>query len=59
MNKLDLVTLWEYNHWANERIFQRAARLSVEQLAAESWLSHHSCLKTLVHIVDTEWSWIS
>ena len=59
MEKQELITFIEYNHWANERIFRRATRLSVEQLTATSWLSHHSLLNTLVHIADTEWSWRS
>ena len=59
MKTLELIALLEYNYWANERIFQRAARLSVEQLTATSWLSHHSLMKTLIHIVDAEWSWRS
>ena len=57
MNVPELLTLLEYNHWANERIFQRATRLSTEQLTVSSWLSHGTLLQTLVHNVDTVWSW--
>lgn len=57
MRAEDLTLLFEYNRWANERILRAAARLSKEQLEADTYLSHDSAFGTLIHIADAEWSW--
>jgi uncharacterized damage-inducible protein DinB len=57
VNARHIALLYGYNQWANDRILQRAARLSPRQLTARSGLSHGSLLDTLLHIADTEWSW--
>jgi uncharacterized damage-inducible protein DinB len=53
----DLQLLFEYNHWANERVLRYAARLTTRQLNAPAKLGQGSVLQALVHIVDVEWSW--
>jgi uncharacterized damage-inducible protein DinB len=53
----DLSTLVQYNHWANKRILQRAARLTPEQLIQPCWLSQGTLLGTLIHIIDAQWTW--
>jgi uncharacterized damage-inducible protein DinB len=57
MKSRDLVTLFEYNQWANERILRHAARVSPGQLTTPGTLSHDSLLKTLIHLADVDWSW--
>ena len=57
MNQADMLTLVEYNQWANNRLMRRAANLSSEQLTAECWLSGENLLNTLIHLVDAQWSW--
>jgi uncharacterized damage-inducible protein DinB len=57
MNVTDVVQLYEYNQWANNKIMRAAAKVSQEQLTAPTWLSGKTLLQTLSHIVDVEWSW--
>jgi len=57
MNTENLLTLVKYNTWANQRVLRSATHLSPEQLQAPCWLSQGSVLRTLIHIVDTQWYW--
>lgn len=57
MDPEQAILLVEYNGWANHRLLVKAARLTDEQLRAGAGLSFKSIFGTLVHIVDTEWSW--
>lgn len=57
MNVTDVIQLYEYNQWANNKLMRAAAKLSQEQLTAPTWLSGKSLLQTLNHAIDTEWSW--
>ena len=58
MNRQDIVTLYDYNAWANTRILR-----AVEPLASEAFLrdlknSFPSVLDTLAHILGAEWIWL-
>ena len=58
MNIQEIVTLYEYNQWANNRLLRAAAKVSEEQLTEPTtWLSGETLLKTMTHIMDAEWSW--
>lgn len=57
MNKTDLLTMLEYQIWANGRVLSRCARLTPEALTAPRDLSHGSLFGTLVHMLDTQWAW--
>lgn len=57
MQKTDLVTLYDYNYWANRRILDTAELLAAEQLAAPAPFPHGGVLSTLVHTVSAEWAW--
>lgn len=57
MNRSDVLTLVEYNRWANNRLMRRAAHLGKEQLTAECWLSQGNLYNTLIHLADAQWSW--
>jgi uncharacterized damage-inducible protein DinB len=52
-----LVTLVQYNRWANDRLFRKAARLTPRELDKPAWLSRRSIRRTLIHLVDTQWYW--
>jgi uncharacterized damage-inducible protein DinB len=49
--------LFGYSAWANGRMFDAAAALRADQLAATIASSFPSVLGTLAHIVSTEWIW--
>jgi len=57
MKVIDLLTLVEYNQWANHRIMRRISRLTSEQLHEPCWLSQGNLWGSLVHVLDAQWSW--
>jgi uncharacterized damage-inducible protein DinB len=60
MNPTDtLTTLFRHNRWANERIIERCAGLTAEQLDATIVGAFGSIRDTLQHIVTAERSYLS
>jgi uncharacterized damage-inducible protein DinB len=57
MNVSDLLTMYEYNYWANRKILRAAADLTPEQFVAPQDLSWGSIRDVLVHIMGAEWVW--
>ena len=58
MNRQDIITLYDYNAWANGRIYR-----AVEPLAPKAFLrdlknSFPSVRDTLAHILGAEWIWL-
>ncbi len=59
MNKNDILTLYDYNYWANARVLNAAAKLTLDQFTAPVGLSHGSVRGALVHILGAEMVWRS
>jgi uncharacterized damage-inducible protein DinB len=57
MNIRDMLTIYEYNYWANGRILAAGANASLEQFLAADAHSYGSLRGTLVHTLDTEYGW--
>ena len=57
MNKQELLTLFDYNYWANERILQAAAKVSPAEFVAPRSFSHGGLRGILVHALSAEWVW--
>ena len=57
MNKNDILTLYEYNYWANARVLNAAANVTPEQFVAPYKLSHRSLRGALVHVLVAEIVW--
>jgi len=57
MNKSDILTLYDYNSWANARILAAAARVTTEQYTETVGFSHGSIRGTLVHMLGSEIVW--
>ncbi|MCL4301638.1 MAG: DinB family protein [Anaerolineae bacterium] len=57
MNKGDILTLFDYNYWANTRVLNAAAHLSESLFTAPVRLSHGSVRGALVHILAAEIVW--
>jgi uncharacterized damage-inducible protein DinB len=57
MHSADLQLLWEYNTWANGKIFAAAAGLRPEQLREAAHSGHGTLFATLIHLYDTEYGW--
>jgi uncharacterized damage-inducible protein DinB len=53
----DIQLLYDYNYWANGRIFDGTAQLSLDQFIAPRSYAHGSVRDTLVHILSAEWVW--
>jgi len=52
-----ILTLYDYNCWANARVLDAASRLDREALVAPALQSHGTLRGTLVHILAVEWMW--
>jgi uncharacterized damage-inducible protein DinB len=57
MRQRELATLFDYMYWANQRILETAARLTNAQFTLPSVIAGRDLRATLVHTLDTEWSW--
>ncbi len=57
MDKSDILTLYEYNTWANTRVLHAAAQVSAAQYIAPAGLSHGSIRGALAHILAAEIVW--
>jgi uncharacterized damage-inducible protein DinB len=53
----DVLTLLDYNRWANRRLLEVAAALPAEQHRAPAEVPHGSLLGTFVHIFAAEQVW--
>ena len=57
MNRSDVLTLYDYNYWANGRVLSATANVSPELFTAPFMVSHGSLRGTLVHILAAEVVW--
>lgn len=57
MQKQDILLLYAYNDWANERILNATAQVSSIKFTAPAPVSHGSLRGTLVHTLSAEWIW--
>ena len=58
MNKQDVLTLYEYNTWANTRTLDAVEALSAGDFVRDLKSSFPSVRDTLMHIVSAEWAWL-
>lgn len=49
--------LYDYNNWANERLWQAVTDLSVDQLNIDMHNGIGSIFTTLIHLVSAAWIW--
>jgi uncharacterized damage-inducible protein DinB len=59
MTVRDLQELFDYNYWANRRLFGVIARLTPEEFTRTVAGSYGSVRNTLVHALSAEWGWLS
>lgn len=50
--------LYEYNRWANDRMFEAVSRLTPEQYTKDMQSSHRSVRDTFVHVISAEWIYL-
>lgn len=59
MTRDDIQLLFEYDRWANGRIFDAVAALTPEQFVRELGGGFRSVRDALLHIVASEWGWLT
>jgi uncharacterized damage-inducible protein DinB len=59
MNAKEMTELFDYNLWANTRLFEAATQLSTEQYLQDCKSSHGGIHGTLTHIVGAQQLWVS
>jgi uncharacterized damage-inducible protein DinB len=57
VNRSELLLIYEYNYWANQRLLTAAMQATHEELTQETTLSYETVLRTLAHIMSAEWIW--
>jgi uncharacterized damage-inducible protein DinB len=57
VNRDDVLTLFEYNYWANRRVLGAASAATPKEFAAPARLSHGSLRGALVHTLGAEVVW--
>ena len=57
MNKQDILILYKYNQWANAKILNATANVTLEQYLAPASFPHGGLRGTLVHALFAEWIW--
>lgn len=57
MRKRDVLALFDYNYWANWKVFEAIAELPLEQFTAPTSITWRNMRGTLVHTLDVEQSW--
>jgi uncharacterized damage-inducible protein DinB len=58
MNRQDILTLFDYNAWANTRVLGAVESLPPEQFFRDLGNSFPSVRDTLAHILGAEWIWL-
>ncbi len=59
MNKQDALRLFDYNFWANRKVWNHIVALSEEQFKRPSDYSIGSVHKQVVHLMDAEAVWLA
>jgi uncharacterized damage-inducible protein DinB len=59
MTKDDIQLLYEYDRWANNRVFEAVSTLSAEEFTRDLGGSLRSVRDTLVHLIGGEWGWLT
>ena len=59
MNLKEMMELFDYNLWANNRLFESAAQLPPEQYFQDVKASHGGIHGTLTHIVGAQKVWLA
>ena len=58
MRRGEIQRLYDYNYWANQRLFSALAPLTPEQFTQNVAGSYGSVRNTLVHVLSAEWGWL-
>jgi uncharacterized damage-inducible protein DinB len=59
MTRDDIQLMYEYDRWANNRVLHAVSTLNAEEFTRDLSGSSRSVRDTLVHIVGSEWAWLT
>jgi len=59
MTVKDLEVLYDYDCWANAKLFHAISQLTPEQFTQTVGGSYGSIRNTMVHLLSAEWGWLS
>lgn len=59
MTKDEIELMYEYDRWANNRVFHAASTLDAEEFTRDLSGSFRSVRDVLLHIVGSEWAWLT
>jgi uncharacterized damage-inducible protein DinB len=57
MNLQEILKIFDYNYWANERLLEAAKPISNQEFTAPAPFPFGGLRGTLVHVFDAEYSW--
>ena len=57
MNIQDILTIYDYNYWASEKILTAASKVTHEQFLAPADYPFGGLRGTMLHVVDAEYGW--
>ena len=57
MNLQDILTIYDYNYWANKRILTASEKVTEKQFLAPASFPYGSLRGTLFHILKWEYAW--
>ncbi len=57
MESTQILSLYDYNYWANHCLLDKSAELDSELWSAPAEVSFGSLRDTLTHVLFTEWMW--
>ncbi len=57
MDNEHLISLFDYNYWANHCLLDKAVELDPELWNAPAEVSFGSLRDTMIHVLSTEWMW--
>jgi len=58
MHVSDFERLFDYNYWANRRLFDVVSQLTPDEFTQTVAGSYGSIRNTLVHVMSAEWGWL-
>ena len=58
MRVADIEYLYDYNYWANQKLFAVILQLSPDEYTQTVAGSYESIRNTLVHMLSAEWGWL-
>src|SRR5262245_7750148 len=58
MRVSDLERLFDYNYWANRKLFSVVSQLTPDEFTRPVAGSYESIRNTVVHVMSAEWGWL-